>query len=68
MVVQVMSTKPHLPADAPLGWHPSYDVLLATVGCPVCGAAAGYDCAVPPGGERDIHIDRILLATGTETL
>ena len=51
-------------------WHPSYDVLLATVGCPVCGAAAGYDCAVPPGGEldgqRDIHIDRILLATGTE--
>ena len=49
-------------------WHPSYDELIATVGCPVCGAAAGYDCAVPPGSEweRDIHIDRILLATGTE--
>ena len=64
-----MSTGKHKPADVPLGWHPSYDVLLATVGCPVCGAAAGYDCAVPPGGEldgeRDIHIDRILLGRGT---
>jgi hypothetical protein len=56
----------HLPAAFPLGWHPSFDDLLATVGCPVCGAAAGYDCAVPPGAERDIHVDRILLATGME--
>ena len=59
-----MSTGEHKPADAPLGWHPSYDVLLATVGCPVCGAPAGYDCAVPPDGEyeRDIHVARIRLA------
>jgi hypothetical protein len=48
-------------------WHPSFDELIATVGCPACGAAAGYDCAVPPGGERDIHVDRILLARGTVT-
>jgi hypothetical protein len=61
-----MSTE-HKPAVAPLGWHPSYDILLATVGCPVCGAAAGYDCAVPEAGERrDIHIDRILLAKGID--
>jgi hypothetical protein len=49
------------------GWHPSYDDLVAAAGCPVCGAAAGYDCPVPPGGRRDIHIDRILLARGIET-
>jgi hypothetical protein len=47
-----------------MNWHPSYDDAIATLNCLACGAAAGYDCAVPPGAERDIHIDRILLARG----
>ena len=43
-------------------WHPSYEDLVAAVSCPVCGAPAGRWCAEDP--ERDLHIDRILLARG----
>ena len=43
-------------------WHPSYDDLVAKVSCPVCGAATGRWCVEKP--ERDLHIDRILLARG----
>ena len=43
-------------------WHPSYDDLVAAVSCPQCGAPAGQWCVEDP--ERDLHIDRILLARG----
>jgi hypothetical protein len=44
------------------GWHPSYEDLVAAVSCPQCGAPVGQWCAEDP--ERDLHIDRILLARG----
>ncbi len=44
------------------GWHPSYEALVAAVSCPVCGAPTSQWCTEAP--ERDLHIDRILLARG----
>ena len=45
-----------------MNWHPSYEVLVAAVSCPVCGAPAGQWCTEDP--QHDLHIDRILLARG----
>jgi hypothetical protein len=50
-------------------WHPSYDDLVAKVACPVCGAGPGLWCAKDNTSEdpdRDLHIDRILLARGLD--
>ena len=46
-----------------MNWHPSYEDLAAAVSCPVCGAPAGRWCR-GEDPERDLHIDRILLARG----
>jgi len=45
-------------------WHPSYDDLVQRVSCPECGAPTGSWCVEQP--ERDLHIDRILLARGLD--